>query len=94
MKVRIKVGAPVSQDFSFFRWQEEYSDVVFDAEPLQNGVWNMGRYKLRANGFGELGQGNYGNGAVFTDIKNLMVVDKEGEAIRMSGPRTVIFDVV
>ena len=92
MKAKIRVGSNVTQDFHFFKWPKELANTIFDISDLQNGVWNVGNYKCVAPGFGEL-NGNYGNGAVYTSIKNLEIVDKEGASLRFTNQqRTLIFD--
>lgn len=65
MLIKIKVGAPVSQDHHFFEWPGRYADkvdTVFMVERLSDEM-----VICRAIGFGILGSGanNYGNGAIF-----------------------------
>ena len=97
MKAKIKVGWPVGQDFSFFRWPAEHADVVFDVKPMSKDTWG-GRLCCRAQGFGILpnpsgSNENYGNGAVYADIKCLDIVDLEGVSLRFTNhQRTLIFD--
>ena len=67
-RVRIKVGAMVSQDYRVFRWPATASsdadpDMEFDAE------WNGRFWDCRADGFGRRrwrgDDGEYGNGSIF-----------------------------
>lgn len=79
-RVRIKVGALVSQDFGYGRWPATKSgedvspDMEFDAE--WTGEW----WDCMADGFGRrawLGEGGgYGNGSIFVhDINGVEYAD-------------------
>lgn len=75
---KIKVGATVGQDFSFFRWPKEYEDFIFEVEDA--GLVDKSRKILRKHGFGITGKGGeaYGNGAVYVNEKNLIYEDGLG----------------
>ena len=62
MRIRIRRGASVMQDFSFFRWPGPYEaeiNTVFECEVTRGGSG-----KCQANGFGNKTP-QYGNGAVY-----------------------------
>ena len=92
MKAKIKVGWPVGQDFKFFNWPEKWAGVIFDVEPMHKG---SARYCCRSLGFG-MHTGfhqDYGNGAVYADLRCLAVIDREGATFRLANEgRTLIFD--
>lgn len=68
-KVKIKTGAIVGQDFSFYKWGKESIIFTIDSNSSKN------RYKLVADGYGNL-KGNYGNGAVYANKSDLIVVSE------------------
>ena len=75
LHARIKDGATVGQDFGFVTWKEEDVDPTFKVYPLSG---TKTRVKLVAPGFGDLTKpGQYGNGALYVDAKDLKVVSVE-----------------
>jgi hypothetical protein len=80
MKVRIKTGAVIWQDFSFYEWTD--NGEIFD---IENVVFSgKDTVSLKAYGYGLLGQYRkdgtyddkaYGNGGLFVDKKDLILMD-------------------
>jgi len=77
MKARIKIGAKIGQDHSFFTWprvmtksnlkssynlETKNSNMIFEVEN------SGGIFKCRAPGYGQ--EGNYGNGIIFVFQKD------------------------
>ena len=66
-KVKIKTGALIGQDFGFFRWPEELSDMTFDVDKERDFVDEY-HCVLTAYGFGQRStpydSKSYGNGAL------------------------------
>ena len=82
-RVRINVGALVSQDHGVGRWpgDDVDADMEFDAE------WNGRWWDCRADGFGRLASrgepGGYGNGSIF-------VHDHEGVTLLDDAPHAQV----
>jgi len=61
MKIKIKVGTDVGQDFKYFKWPGVYPyavDVVFEVKKISDT-----RISCKADGFGS--EFNYGNGPIY-----------------------------
>lgn len=75
---KVKVGATVGQDFSFFKWPEEYKYLIFEVE--NPGFFDRTRRVLKRHGFGIMGKGGeaYGCGAIYVSEKSLLYEDDLG----------------
>ena len=73
-KVRIKDGAIVGQDMGYFIWKD--NGEIFEA--ISFGI---SRAKLIADGYGIISSDKkgYGNGALYVNIKDLILCNKGGE---------------
>ena len=70
VKTRIKHGAIVGQDFSFYEWQNK--SIVFAITCIRKRENKRLECQLTAPGYGEMTTNNYGNGCVYVDSKNLL----------------------
>lgn len=79
MRARIRDGAGVGQDHSFFRWKD--NGEIFDCELFKLIDIERGeseRWKLKAFGYGQTGQeGSYGNGALYVNSEDLIPVKED-----------------
>lgn len=68
LRVRIKPGAAVSQDFGFGKWPATKSGQDVDVNMIFDAVWDGRFWDCRADGFGarrwEGEAGEYGNGSI------------------------------
>ena len=88
-RVRIKVGAIVSQDHAFGRWPATRAggdvdpDMVFDAEYSGAGYW-----ECRADGHGRRSwmgeEGGYGNGSIYAFGDDAVTVLGDGPNVLVS----------
>lgn len=67
-RVRINVGAPISQDMAFGRWPSTASGEAVDLEMEFDAEWDGRHWNCRADGFGRRAwlcePGGYGNGSI------------------------------
>jgi hypothetical protein len=71
-KVKLKNGAIVGQDFSWFEWEED--GTIFDVHKL-----NEDKAQLRAYGYGVIGDKDgksYGNGALYAKWSDIEVIEE------------------
>jgi hypothetical protein len=79
VKMRLKVGASVFQDFGFYRWPELRRgaapvDTLFNVEFMDDGK----RARLSAPGYGDDSSPNaYGSGAIHVFVSNLQFVKED-----------------
>jgi len=71
MKARIKEGAKVGQDMGICKWT---GNTIFDVFDFTDK-----RKKLIAEGYGQLSE--YGNGALYVNVGDLVSVDSEMKQI-------------
>ncbi len=84
-KYKIKIGAQVDQDMSFFYWDEKYYpgklDTAFEIDGKRD-IFPSKRICLIAHGFGIIGGNDgksYGNGAIYVKKEDLIPVETETE---------------
>ena len=73
MKVRIKRGALVAQDFMVWNWPDTRAGTAADPDMEFEAEWNGTFWDCRAWGYGKMTNGvpgAYGNGSIFAFRKD------------------------
>ncbi|MFA5174762.1 MAG: hypothetical protein WC438_06290 [Candidatus Pacearchaeota archaeon] len=96
-KYRIKKGATVGQDFSFFSWPDKKKnlDMIFILDE-KFSVDKERRVKLIADGYGILKDnkyhlsGEYGNGSLYVSSEDIIPVVEKEEEVRKDKTEKII----